>query len=201
MQKVIGGIWAGDARPNTPAPHQLRRTYIDIIIPLGGDTGGSFPKIERRQKLMSPVRTAQAVDPTYAGLLRAGGVAAWLVASLTVIEVFFFVLYPQPSTVTGWFELFQGNAIIGLLDFWGLELPMYAMFILVFLAVYAVLKRVNQASMSIALTFALLGIAIFFATNNPVTMLSLSGKHAAATTDLQRNTLLAAGEAVLANTN
>jgi len=150
---------------------------------------------------MSPVRAAQSVDPTYAGLLRAGGVAAWLVASLTVIEVFIFVLYPQPSTVNGWFELFQGSPFIGLLDFWGLELPMYAMFILVFLAVYVVLKSVAPGSMAIALTLALLGIAIFFTTNNPFTMLALSSKHVAATTDLQRNTLLAAGEAVLANTN
>jgi hypothetical protein len=128
-------------------------------------------------------------------------VAAWIVSFLTVIEVIVFSLYPQPSTVNGWFELFQGSPFIGLLDFWGLELPMYAMFILVFLAVFAVLKSVAPGSIAIALTLALLGIAIFFATNNPFTMLSLSSKYAAATTDLQRNTLLAAGEAVLANTN
>jgi hypothetical protein len=51
------------------------------------------------------------------------------------------------------------------------------------------------------LTLALLGIAIFFATNNPFSMLSLSRQFAAATTDVQRSTLLAAGEAILANTN
>lgn len=150
---------------------------------------------------MDPVSTAEAVDPAYTGLFRIGGVAALVVAFLTVIEVIFFTLYPQPSTVRGWFELFQGNPIIGLLDFWGLEMPMYAMFIVVFLAVYAVLKRVNQGSMAIALTLALLGIAIFLATNNPFSILSLSSKYAVATTDAQRSTLLAAGEAVLANTN
>ena len=52
-----------------------------------------------------------------------------------------------------------------------------------------------------ALTLALLGIAIFFATNNPFSMLSLSRQFAAATTDANRSALLAAGEALLANTN
>ena len=135
---------------------------------------------------MSPVSTSDAADPTYTGLFRVGGVAALGVAFLTVIEVIVFTLYPQPSTVSGWFELFQGSPIIGLLDFWGLEMPMYAMYILVFLAVYAVLKRVDQGSVAIALTLAILGIAIFFATNNPFSMLSLSSKYATATTDKLR---------------
>jgi len=53
----------------------------------------------------------------------------------------------------------------------------------------------------IALTFALLGIGIFLATNNPFSMLSLSNRYAAATTDGERSTFLAAGQAILANTN
>ncbi len=150
---------------------------------------------------MSMVNTAEGVDPTYKSLYRFGGAAGMVVALLTVIEVIFFTLYPQPSTVRGWFELFQVSPIIGLLDFWGLEILMYAMYAMVFLALYVVLRRVNQSGMAIAVTLALLGIAIFFATNNPFSMLSLSTKYAAATTEVQRSTLLAAGEAVIANTN
>jgi hypothetical protein len=127
-------------------------------------------------------------------------VAAWIVALLTVIEVIFFTLYPQPNTVRGWFELFQAKPLVGLLDFWGLEVPMYAMFPIVFLALYVVLRKVSKSGMAIALTSALLGIAIFFATNNPFSMLSLSRQFAAATTDANRSALLAAGEALLANT-
>jgi hypothetical protein len=82
-----------------------------------------------------------------------------------------------------------------------LEVLMYAMYALVFLALYVVLRKVSKSGMAIALILALLGIAIFFATNNPFSMLSLSSKFAAATTDVERSTLLAAGEAILANTN
>ena len=132
---------------------------------------------------------------------RVGGVASLVVALLTVMEVLFFIIFPPPSRVIGWFELFQSSPIIGLLDFWGLELFMYAMFILVFLALYMALKRVNQWSMAVALTLALLGVAIFYATNNPFSMLTLSNKYAAATTEMEKVTLVVAGEAVLANTN
>lgn len=132
---------------------------------------------------------------------RVGGVAALVVALLTVMEVVFFIIYPPPITVNGWFELFQSSPIIGLLDFWGLELFMYAMFILVFLALYMALKRVNRWSMAVALSLALLGVAIFYATNNPFSMLTLSNKYAIATTEMERVTLVAAGEAVLASTN
>ena len=150
---------------------------------------------------MSQVASTRAPDSTYRSLYRIGGVAALIVAILTVIEVIVFTLYPQPSTVSGWFELFQVSPIIGLLDFWGLEVLMYAMYAIVFLALYVMLRNVNKSGMAIAFTLSLLGIAIFFATNNPFSMLSLSGKYVAATTDLQRSMVLGAGEAVLANTN
>jgi hypothetical protein len=140
-------------------------------------------------------------DPAYKTLYKLGGVSAITVAVLTLGEVIGFIFYPQPGTVSAWFLLFQNNRIIGLLDFWGLEVLMYVMFTLVFLALYVVLRKANESWMAIALTFALLGIGIFFATNNPFTMLSLSNQYAAAATDAQRATLLAAGQAVLATTN
>ena len=55
--------------------------------------------------------------------------------------------------------------------------------------------------MAIAIAFSLLGVGIFLATNNPFSMLSLSDQYAAATTDAQKTTLLAAGQAVLTNTS
>ena len=156
---------------------------------------------EPPDQLTWPATTARAADQHYTSLFMLGGLASLVVAFLAVIEVIAFSLYPQPSTMAEWFDLFQGNPIIALVDFWGLEIPMYAMFAMVFLALYVALRGCNQAGMAIALTLALLGIAIFLATNNPFSMLSLSGRYAAATTDAQRSALLAAGEAVLTNTN
>jgi hypothetical protein len=150
---------------------------------------------------MNQIPKPETVDLTYQSLYKLGGVAALIVAVLTLSEVIFLAFYPPPHTISGWFILFQANPILGILDFWGLEIPMYALFAIVFLSLYIVLKKVNQSGMAIAFTLALLGIAIFFATNNPFSMLLLSSKYAAATTDMQRSTFFAAGEAVLAITN
>jgi hypothetical protein len=54
--------------------------------------------------------------------------------------------------------------------------------------------------MLIAMTSGLVGIAVYFASNQAFSMLSLSDQYAAATTDAQRSAFLAAGEALLAIT-
>ena len=123
---------------------------------------------------------------SYKSLYKLGGAAALIVVVLTLAEIVVHSIYPLPATASDWFTLFQSNAVIGLLDFWGLEVPMYAMFVLVFLALYGVFRKTSQGGMAIALSFLLLGAGIFFATNNPFTMLSLSNRHAAATTNAQR---------------
>jgi hypothetical protein len=150
---------------------------------------------------MSQVTDASPPSPAFKGLYRIGGVASITAAFLTVAEMIAFAFFPQPSTTTDWFILFQTDPIIGLLDFWGLELPMYGVFAVLFLALCVVLRRANRSAMAIALTLALLGIAVFFATNNPFSMLSLSRQYSAATTDVSRTAALAAGQALLVNTN
>jgi hypothetical protein len=149
---------------------------------------------------MTQVANAKISDYTCKSLYKLGGAAALFVVALTLGEIIGFIFYPQPSAVSDWFTLFQNNKMVGLFCFWGLEIPMYAMFTLVFLALYVVLRKANPGLMAIAITFALLGIGVFFATNSPFSMRSLSDHYAAATTDAQRSTLLAAGEAMLANT-
>jgi hypothetical protein len=152
-------------------------------------------------KRVNRVASAENATVTYQGLYKFGGEAAWISAGLILSEVVGFAFYPQPSTVRGWFTLFQSNRFVGLLDFWGLEVPLYVMFAVVFLVLYVLLKRARESHMAIALALALLGIAIFLATNNPFAMLSLSHQYAAATTEAQRATILAAEQALLTNTN
>jgi hypothetical protein len=155
---------------------------------------------QERRKMKLPAY-AQPAGAAYQSLYTLGGVAAWLAAVFILSEVIGLALYPPPSTVQGWFLLFQSNRFIGLLNFWGLEVLLYLMFVIVFLALYAGLKDGHESWMAIALTLALVGIATFLATNNPFAMLALSNQYVAATTDAQRAIFLAAGEALLAGTN
>ena len=151
--------------------------------------------------MTNQVINTETADSTYQNLYKVGGVAALVVAMLILGEVIVLAIYPPPNTIGDWFMLFQSNSVIGFLDFWGLEVPMYLMFIMMFLALYMALRKTNPSLMVIALTFALLGIGVFLATNNPSSMLSLSNQYATATTDAERSTLLAAGQALLSNTN
>ncbi len=150
---------------------------------------------------MNQVIDSETADSRWKGLYRIGGAAALVVAMLLPIEIIVFIAYPLPSTVIGYFTLFQSNRLIGLLDLYLLEIPVYALFVPMFLALYAALRRANESYMALATTLAIIGIAVFLATNNPFSMLSLSDQYAAATTDAQRSLFLAAGQAMLANTN
>jgi hypothetical protein len=174
------------------AAAQFKR-WAEILVSSQSEWKGSLKMINR-------VADVEPVDSDYMGLYRSGGAAAYVVVVITLGVLIVFTVYPQPSTVSAWFELFQSNKVIGLLDFWCLEVVMYMMFALVFLSLYIALREANQGRMAIAFTFSLLGVGIFLATNNPFTMLSLSNQYTIATTDAQRTTLLAAGQAVLANT-
>jgi hypothetical protein len=140
-------------------------------------------------------------NTNWSPIYKIGGIAALIVASLTLGEIIFFIFYPPPDTISGWFELFQSNPLVAILDFWGLEIPMYLMFIWVFLALYVLLRKTNQSLMTIALICAIIGSAIFFSTNNPFSMLTLSNQYATATSDVEKSALLAAGQVILANTN
>ena len=134
-----------------------------------------------------------------ASLGRAGGIAALIVVAMTVAEVVAFTVSPPPESVLGWFELLLERPAAGIVGFWGLELPMYAGFILVFVAFHSHFRPRPAATVAVALV--LVGSAVFFATNNPFTMLTLSRRFAAATADSERAAAVAAGEAVLALTN
>jgi len=150
---------------------------------------------------MKQLANTQTADVAYHSLYKIGGAAALFAAVLILGDVVVLALHPPPATIHDWFMLFQSHSIIGLLDLWGIEVLMYLMFTMMFLATYMVLRTTNQSLMIIALTFALLGIGVFFATNNPFSMLSLSNQYAIATTDAERSTFLAAGQALLSHTN
>jgi hypothetical protein len=140
------------------------------------------------------------IDASDHSFLRLGSWAAWIAAGLILVEAIGLAFYPQPGTIEDWFQLFQTSPMIGLLDAWLLELPMYAAFVLVFLTLYTVLKQDHTAWALVGLVLVVVGSSIFFATNNSFGMLSLSSQHAAATSEVARLQLLAAGQAILANT-
>jgi hypothetical protein len=133
-------------------------------------------------------------------LFKIGGMAAILAAILLLIEIVIFAVWPQQTTAINLFTLFLANKFLGLLDFYLLEIIVYILFIPIFLALYISIKRINESFMLIALLLAITGISVFLSTNNPFSLLNLSDQYWAATTEVQKSVLLAAGQALIANT-
>jgi hypothetical protein len=134
----------------------------------------------------------------WTGLYRLGAIAALIAGPLTLIDIMVFVVWPQPSTVEGWFALFQRNCVLGLLDMDFLGMVIYVIIIPTILALYLSLRGTSQSWASFAGTLTFIGMAAYFASNTGMSMLSLSSQYGSATTDAQRAAFLAAGQAVTA---
>jgi hypothetical protein len=103
-----------------------------------------------------------------------------------------------PASAMDWFSLLQHNAFIGLVLLNVVDVINYCLIGLIFLALYGALRQASKSAVVIATACALVGIGVYLASNQALAMLSLSKQYAAAGTDAQRSTLLAAGEALLA---
>jgi hypothetical protein len=132
-------------------------------------------------------------------LCRIGGIAAFLLVVYSLaMMVQMAVLGGQPTSAAQAFDLLQHHRAVGLLR---LDLPTIAvlpLYYLLFLGLYAALRRTNrtQALLSTALVFA--GLTLVLATPTALSMVPLSDRFAAATSDAARTQLLAAGEAIMA---
>jgi hypothetical protein len=145
--------------------------------------------------------STETVDLTWNGLYRAGGAAALvagvifrrnLSAELSLLGV------RAPGSVGDWFGLLQSNRLLGLTLLNVFDVVDYALVGLMFLALWAALRRAGKSAPAVAAACGLAGVAVYFASNTAFSMLSLSGQYASATTDAQRSLLLAAGQAMLA---
>jgi hypothetical protein len=103
-----------------------------------------------------------------------------------------------PSGALDWFRLLQDNQFLGLLLLDLFDIVNYLLVGLIFLALYGALRRANQVAMTVATASALVGVAVYLASNQAFAMLALSNRYAAASTDAMRTRFLAAGEALLA---
>lgn len=130
-------------------------------------------------------------------LYKIGGAAALLSLVFFPIQIMVFLVNPPPDSVIGWFQLFQDNPLVGLLDLDLLLIVDQVLAILIFLALYAALRRAQESFMEISLALGLVSIVLFIASNPAFAMLSLSDQYAAATSDAQRAVFLAAGQAAL----
>jgi hypothetical protein len=141
-------------------------------------------------------------DPGWRWLYRIGGAAA-LVAAVGFrrnlgAEISLLSAQMPPITAGEWFTLLQDNGPLGLALLGLCDILNYALVGLIILALCAALGGVNKSWTVVARATGLVGIAVYFASNQAFALLSLSSQYSAAGTDAQRSIMLSAGEALLA---
>jgi hypothetical protein len=156
--------------------------------------------IKRPEVAIDTARGAESTDSRWRALYRLAGAGALISAVFIPIQVLVFIVWPPPleGTAADWFALFGDNRLVGLLDLDLLLIADNLFLVPIFLALYVLLRRDSPSLMAIATALGFLGIVFFIASNPAFEMLSLSQRYAAATTEAQRSTLLAAGQAMLA---
>jgi hypothetical protein len=141
---------------------------------------------------------AEKPDPRWHWVYKIGGIAALIMALIIPLQLVVFIVAPPPSTVLGWFTLFQKSKLLGLLSFEFMFVVYGVLSVPMALALYLALRRTNESFTAIYLALNLVGVVALFAARPAFDMLYLSNQYAAATTDAQRSMFLAAGEAMLA---
>jgi hypothetical protein len=138
----------------------------------------------------------------WGGIYKIGGAAALGAVLVGLFEIFITFLpggNAAQETVLDWFRLFQGNWFMGLRNLGLLNILLNTLAIFTFFALYAAHRRnAYRPYAALAMIVALIGVGVFFATNRAFSMLALSRQYQAASTDVQRMVLEAAGQSMLA---
>ena len=144
-------------------------------------------------EFINQVANAETADSSHKRFYRIGVYAALIALAIVLIEgIIIFIIQVvwlnpgqfgpsaglQPSTVIGWFQLFQNNRLVGLLDDAVLDIAVAALLIPLFLALFAALRQANKAWMAIAMAFAFVGIATYLPTNTSFSLLFVSDQYA-----------------------
>lgn len=143
------------------------------------------------------------VDSNWKVLYKAGGIASILMVVIIFIQFIVFITWPPPleGSVLDWYQIFQNNWLLGVLSFELLMIVYNVLSLLMILALYIILRRINPPITAIFLVLSLVGIIAFIVARPVFEMLFLSNQYAAATSDMQKSMILAAGEGMLATFN
>jgi hypothetical protein len=129
-----------------------------------------------------------------------GGTACFilLVYSLATLLIMSLIGGP-PETIEHTFSILNSDKLTGLLRLDILTVFVMPFYYLLFYSLYVALKNTDHAVSTISTILVFAGVTLFLATPSVFSYLYLSDKFAVATSDFQKNHLLAAGESILAS--
>jgi hypothetical protein len=160
-----------------------------------------FPELETR--LPAPYQLDAEAQSTHWGtLFRVAGISALTVLALIPIQGLVYIVWPPPTTVLEYFSVFQANPLLGFLDLDLLLVIDQLLILVVLLALYIALRRVDPSLMLIGAASGLLGATLMIVSREATfSMFSLSQQYALASSEAQRAVLEAACQTLLTTYN
>jgi hypothetical protein len=129
-----------------------------------------------------------------------GGVVSLIFVTYSLLTLLIItIIGGPPNNVEECFNMLQENKVQGLLRLDILTVFTVPLYYLLFFSLFVALKNTNFGIISIAAILVFAGVTLFLSMPSVFSYLNLSNKFAAATSDFQRNQLLAAGEAIWAS--
>jgi hypothetical protein len=140
------------------------------------------------------------MESNWKGLYRTVGVVTviLLVYSLVTMALMF-TIGGQPESAQESFTMLQQNRLAGLLRLDLLTVLVWPLYYLLFLGLFAALKKTHMASAAVALVLGIAGVTLLLATPSVFSWLALYDKFAVATSEAQKTLLLTVGESILAS--
>jgi hypothetical protein len=140
-------------------------------------------------------------DPRYKTLYRLGGIASALIAVFILLAIGAFFIWPyaaNETTIEAIFDLLQTDRLGALISLDVSMLVIGPISMLLYLALYAALRQVDESLALIALALNLLAVGLIIVCRPLVELVVLSDHYATATDAAEKMRLLAAGETLRA---
>jgi len=139
-------------------------------------------------------------NPAFRSLCRAGGIASFILIIYSLLTIVILSVFGgPPNTAAEAFAMLQMNRVLGLLRMDLLTVIFIPLYYLIFLGIFLALNDRKNPWSVIAMLSIFIGITLFLATPSVFSMLNLSDKYSAATSEDQQTQFIAAGEAILAS--
>jgi hypothetical protein len=149
--------------------------------------------------ISAPVLGSDIGESRWHSLCRMAAIAALITVVLFLFQIVAFFIWPPPTAVAGHFALLQSRPFVGLVSLDFLILLDEVLAIPITLALYISLRRVHESLVLVATALSAASIVCFLIATPALNMLYLSQQYAAATTSVEQQQLLAAGQAVLSS--
>jgi hypothetical protein len=137
----------------------------------------------------------------WSALYKVGALSAAAIVLIYFIEMAVMLIFGlPPESAQGWFEALQKSRLIGLVQTFALDIPAEMLHVVLLVALFFLLRQARKLTPLLVLAgvFALVGFAVYFASNITFSMLFLSDQFASALSEAQRSQLLTSGQTLLA---